>query len=567
MHTRFSIVRAKVASILPPALLIVTNLFIIGPITVFKGNSIEFKFRFFDLSSLYVYPLFSSLFIILIIGILIPLSKNILYSVILFSLGILLWLQGNILVWNYGVFDGTLIDWSKYILYGLVDISVWSLVIITTVILHKKISTHVSFISFSYIILQFLLLFLNNFSSFTRINSLSENHAITSQFNYSSSFNIVHIILDSYQTDIFREITEEDGIADNFEGFTLFEENMSAVSKTKYAVPAIFTGKAYGGDIGEKQYKRQAAEEGFPNLLYQKGYEVNLAPDQPTFGMKYTNYYDIKQIAGISRETEREQSALYLLDISMFRHFPQFLKKYIYNNNNWLLSKLISDSQNNKSFIDKTFLKKYIAGLRINGPRPAYHFIHVQPPHPPYVTREDGTYAGKTLPDTRDNYKNEARYILQLFVELLDEMKRLEIYDSSLIVLQGDHGSNFRLKPKKNDIAPDTLDIYRISALLVVKPPGAKGPLQTSQAPTMVTDIAPTIMEYAGYSFPGTSVFRTDQTSPRTRLYRLFPPTVPRTWRYLLFPKKMDNSYTAYTIEGSLFTSKSLKNVEEVALP
>lgn len=43
---------------------------------------------------------------------------------------------------------------------------------------------------------------------------------------YSSSQNIVHIILDSFQTDIFWELVAEEGLEDDLEGFVLFKENM-----------------------------------------------------------------------------------------------------------------------------------------------------------------------------------------------------------------------------------------------------------------------------------------------------------------------------------------------------
>jgi hypothetical protein len=58
--------------------------------------------------------------------------------------------------------------------------------------------------------------------------------------------------------------------------------------------------------------------------------------------------------------------------------------------------------------------------------------------------------------------------------------------------------------------------------LLVIKPPGRSGPLQTSSAPTALTDIPATVLDLLelpreGYS--GESVFRIDPAAPRVRTY------------------------------------------------
>jgi hypothetical protein len=45
--------------------------------------------------------------------------------VLVFALGLLFWIQGNLLVWDYGVFDGREIVWKDYRLNGIIDSAIW----------------------------------------------------------------------------------------------------------------------------------------------------------------------------------------------------------------------------------------------------------------------------------------------------------------------------------------------------------------------------------------------------------------------------------------------------------
>ena len=48
----------------------------------------------------------------------------------LLAAAVLLWLQGNILVWNYGLLDGHDIQWSQKIYLGLIDTPLWILLLL-----------------------------------------------------------------------------------------------------------------------------------------------------------------------------------------------------------------------------------------------------------------------------------------------------------------------------------------------------------------------------------------------------------------------------------------------------
>lgn len=558
MSDNLIMLKMKCKQLLPPALLLVANFFIFGPLSILQGNANEFRFGTLDLMLPLLLACFGALSFLLIIGLIISEEKSAIYNALLMSIGVLLWAQGNFLVWDYGVLDGSSIDWSKYLWQGWLDLGIWFLVIFLALYFCQKLRAATYLITISLIITQTVALALGHRHEPTKEISIVEDES-ESGYHISSSFNIVHIILDSFRTEAFVELIQEEGIADKFQGFTLFEENMAVARMTTIAIPSIFMGKAYDGSVGLQDFSEEAAMKGFSSILYANGYNVNFFPNLPMRNYKYTNYHDLTGMASMPIDTHRRHSAIYLLDVALFRQIPHFLKKTVYSNNNWFLTRLFSESPNSKSFQDKAFFERYIQHLVIAGTNPAYHFIHLHPPHPPYVTSRDGKYTRDVLPNTKENYKNEARQILKIFCNFLDKLNELGVFDSSLIVLQGDHGSHYPIQPKDPAADPvtdsryDPRRISRLSPLLAVKPPGAAGPIKISPAQTMVTDIAPTIMEFAGYNFPGTSVFRLAPSSPRTRIYRDYTGIDPGKFKTF-----------QYTIEGSIYSSKSLIKIEQI---
>ena len=98
---------------MPPALLIVTNIFVYGAATIYQGNYTEFGIDFIEILKLYTLPIIVSLCAFFAVSIFLSKKYVSLYVSLIFTLGLLLWIQGNILVWEYGVFNGDGIDWSK----------------------------------------------------------------------------------------------------------------------------------------------------------------------------------------------------------------------------------------------------------------------------------------------------------------------------------------------------------------------------------------------------------------------------------------------------------------------
>lgn len=546
----------RLKQLLPPSLLVSANLFVFGTFAVYRGNLEEFDVGFRSLLPLY--GLFGLLLTtaFLLIGFMIPSRAVKGLACAIFCLGLLLWVQGSFLVGTYGVFDGRGIDWSQFGLLGWMDASLWVLVLAAGLSFSSHLIRITSHASWTLIVLQsvsMLVLSLTSEGGLWWKKHTLQHQVPTELLGYSSSKNIVHIILDSFQTDVFRELVAEQQLEDDLEGFVLFEDNMGVAPYTSFSIPAIFSGRIYDGKQHPGSYYRESVRKGFQNVLYDEGYRVNLVPLESMRESRYTNYYDLPRVYKGSLEDVVHLSAAHLMDVALFRQLPHWARQGIYNDNNWLITPLVAGHRSVSSFQKKAFFNDYAGNVFVGDSQPAYHFLHLIPPHPPYVTRADGSYAGRVLPNTRENYLNEARAILKLFLKLLNRLKELNLYDSSLIVLQGDHGSQIAPVIDGKTIKPC---VPRLAALLTMKLPGRSGALTVSRAQTSLLDIPATIMKASGVDgrFPGRPVFEISPSEARSRTFVTY-----RT-------SSGEPELTKYLIAGSIFDPASCVAGEPVAV-
>lgn len=548
------IIKEKLIIFSPSALLLTMNIFLFAPATVYKGNLNEFSFGFIDLLLIYIIPFFVVNLLLLLIGLIIPRKKTKLYNCILLTIAILLWFQGNFLLWDYGVFDGTLINWSEYKWQGWLDLSIWVLLIMLVITFHQRISIISSFISIGFIIIQSFLLITasvcinQNFWLREQNASFKVPEGLTS---YSANFNIIHIVLDHFQTDVFLEIVDEESLHDKFDGFILYKENIANAPLTTLSVPTMFSGEIYDGSQGINEYYEESfSKKGINNLLFDKGYNVNLVPPFQIPETKYTNYYNVPDIYGGTVQQERFFCAMRLLEIAIFRQVPHYIKYYIYNNNNWHLTRIFSISSTKKIVSDLNFFQNYILNLKIDNDNPSYHFLHLYAPHPPYVLDEHGKFRDD-LNQNRKNYQNQAKYTLNLFIEFLKKLEIMEMYDSSLIILSSDHGSEF--PPIINGIEKD-IGIVRVPALLAIKPPESRGNIKISNAQTMISDIPATIMDVLGLKniFEGSSVLSITPDIIRDRIF--------------IVRNQKEGNIVQYIVRGSIFNPDSWMKKNEISI-
>jgi hypothetical protein len=340
-------------------------------------------------------------------------------------------------------------------------------------------------------------------------NSLPESASVNiskSAKGRSEGPNIYHIVFDEFQTDMFaRTLSPE--IMKELEGFVFFPENTTLFGRTRMSLASTFIGKPYDYERSQIEYQMAGynSEESFLHPLVEQGYETHaiihsiVKFDQRLFHQKiYHN--DFAVIAFLFDTTGL------FLDMWLFAYLPRCIsKKFIqeegfnqFENQNFLpdIAPIISYS----SFRRYLSLEKDLPGSG------RYVFMHLILPHFPDVLRSDCTFArpttGAKIPSTSP--LEQSKCATKMIIDLARELKKLNRFEDSLILVHGDHGSRYKVENnelvniQKYGYYSSEWSRARSRALMVIKFPSKKMPLKSftiSNSETTLLDIAPTVLD------------------------------------------------------------------------
>jgi hypothetical protein len=563
----------KVVASFSPSLFLVFNIFLFGPYTIYQGNIDEFALPLKSILNFFLIPALILFSVLSAIGLLLPKKAHQRYISIIFILGVLIWLQGNILVWKYGLLNGQGIDWSKKLWRGWVDGTLWIVLLIMAYLFCRQIYKTASFASILLISLLLVSLLFTGIQK-PEIWKTKEKFSLPSVppdeiFEFSSKQNIIHFILDGFQSDIFQEIISENinHYSTSLEGFTFFKETIGCFPTTYMSVPAFLSGQIYKNKIPMRKFVDGVIQgRTITNVLHDRGYEVDCVADL-LFSKKarYSYQYKIAIPYGGSKQKYVKANSALMLDLVLFRYAPHLLKKAIYNNQLWLIQRALAPKNGNlrlRYFSHQAFLKEMIDQISVNTMKPVYKYIHLMTSHPPVVVNNKCEYA-KNILGTRENLKIQDKCSLDHFIEFLNMLKSKGIYESSLIILQADHGVGKEVRMKnidkklKEDFFNDKNRLAGIAgsalALLAVKPPYSKGPLKISSAQVSLTDIPATISSLLNINekFNGRSVFEIDPNDVRERKFYY------HEWRHENWKSDYFDRLDEFIIEGSVFDRAS----------
>jgi hypothetical protein len=526
------------AAVVPAALVLVLQLFVFGPAALYVHNAPEFWTPLPRLLLLCAVPASVLLAGLVGLGAVLPARARPAYTVLLLAVAALLWIQGNLLVWDYGLLDGRPIAWGEHTWPNGADAVLWVCLPVGALVFARRLAPHASFAAAVLLALSVGSLALDLAASRGTGGPRPAGPPPPETFEYSSGANIVHVVLDAFQGDVFGEVVARDGLADDLDGFVWFRNHLGAFPSTYMAVPVIFANRVYANEGRAAEFFADAlSRHAFWNRLHDEGWRVHLIPSWPVHPCagKYTTCWPIPDpYDALDRVPVRD--ALVLLDLTLFRHAPHVLKRFVHRDERWLLRRLLPrDVPPGVLFNQRHFLEDYAARIRVVPGPPTYHLIHLMPPHFPYVADRQCGWVD-VQPLTREAYADQAACALRMFRELMDALRARDIYDASLVVLQSDHGGGQRVSMRNvpahasggnGTLTPEVVQ-SRVAAaalaLLAVKLPHATGPLVVSDAPSALGDIGATVLRAAGLPAPAgaPSVFELRPEVPRLRVFHAY---------------------------------------------
>ena len=299
-------------------------------------------------------------------------------------------------------------------------------------------------------------------------------------------------------------------------------------------------------------------------VLADAGYQVDMisATDFSLNFYRDGTYYRIPRPFRGKEETERWH-ACFMLDLSLFRAAPHFIKRAIYNQQAWLISSMILELSGLefRHFSGNEFLSQFTDKSSLGRDGPVYKYIHLITPHPPLVVAEGNIPAKIPLEHTKENFKRQSAFTLDRIVAFLDKLRTLAIYDDSTIIIQSDHGGGASFKMQKAgsvqwiDSLKTKLRVWgAVLPLFLIKPAQKQEPLQISDAQVELNDFPATVTALLGLpnNFGGENVFAVKGGEDRKRrFYR------ERSHRNEAAKSGYFEALQEYIISGSVFQESS----------
>lgn len=552
--------------ILPVIAFFVLTLFVFMPATIYLTNSVEFTSGLSDL-------LLAGICLSLLFALLLLLLLRVLRVAgpsfpergvsLLFAIAFMIWVQGNFLLWNYGPLDGRLIPWADLKLNGFIDGSLWIAALAAAIALPRFLTRHARISSLALILVQ-LGNFVFLFARRPETPSFQRYTVDTAQkYTFSQNRNLILVILDTFQSDVFAEVIREDpDLAGALDGFTFYRNALGGYPATELSVALMMTGKFYDNSLPFEQWKREAyLGDSLPRVLKSSGWQVDIYPD-----VSYSLYYSNEIASNFIQRVDWRERALdvvEIFDLTLFRCLPHFLKPCVYNNQAWLLKprcqrfilqagpKKIHSARltptawrkprerdrrlfSRRAYLNSQvirFFDRMLNEAHAVDVKAAFKFYHLMIPHIPLVLDRDLRYEMREV--NRENYRKYAAAAVRLMGIFLEKLKRIGIYDDSLVVIVGDHGAGYQGQsfhwqegmptPRGAKLVSHPSQVSALP-LVLVKPLHARGALKVSDAPVSLGDIPATVFAGLGMEarVPGTPMPALDAAAGRQRRFMVY---------------------------------------------
>jgi hypothetical protein len=306
----------------------------------------------------------------------------------------------------------------------------------------------------------------------------------------SAEKNVLVILLDAFQSDFFAEIVSgEPDLARIFEGFTYFANAVGPAPTTYLSLPVIHSGVAYReGERLRDTYRGSVGERSFMARLARRGYDamlVNAILNYCPEGVLCDHEGPLVR----GRLTTLAEAAAFLIDLAVFRIVPDAVKPLVYAEGSWMTTRWVAEDRVATS---NRVLELMARSMHVGSPRPVARFLHLFGTHAP--ARVDAACRPvQNRPWTRETAIAQDRCALSKLSAVLRALQDLGIYDRTAIAVLADHGSGL---PKDGN--PRWTWGAAASALLLVKPFDARGPLEHSARVVGLGDLAASLCAWTG---------------------------------------------------------------------
>jgi hypothetical protein len=374
--------------------------------------------------------------------------------------------------------------------------------------------------------------------------------------------NIYHIVLDELQTDAAIGVLKDQKLIENLDGFTFFPYNRSNYLFTNSSFPSYMSGTTFQRNEKFKDWQKSYLAQGILPYLKHKGYHISLhIPDKNWELPEEFDHTTLHQVMRQHIDTPLPGLSDFL-PIWLARLSPNFLSNEALKLGGFFESKIVkfvgytgryprSIEDGIEPFASVMMLQEAIEQEKNLSSTGRYTYLHAVLPHGPYVIDGNCVYTRAMSSKKVLSYYKQAVCALHLVSQYLEELKRLNRYNSSIIIVHADTGhalhglinidgntistsrsSTPLFLPETNSLeypkwSTDQL-LARTLSFLMIKPIESKNSFTISEHYSTLLDVYPTVLFLvdgsADKNLTGSSLFGTISTSKENNKYYLYDP-------------------------------------------
>ncbi|SDA66125.1 Sulfatase [Lachnospiraceae bacterium G11] len=301
-----------------------------------------------------------------------------------------------------------------------------------------------------------------------------------------SQENVVVFVLDTYDKDFLEEVVrEEPDFLAPLNGFIRYTDVVSQFSRTFPSIPYMLTHKPYFYDYPESEYVNSAYGEcEFWNEIKSCGYnwylyiigDENVGQSIKEAASNYSNK------ATIIREDFSIIGCMEaILHVGGYRLFPTSLK--LFENytaeslEDMIIQERVWDKQRYSENDAGYFRMLKENGLKVSNEPKCFKYIHLKGAHAPYNIDRYGNKVTNRVVNPTEQYIGSMNYVYTY----ISELKRLGLFEDTLIIVTADHGENFTTEELPEETNP----------ILLIKPLGStdREPLKENNCRASLEDI------------------------------------------------------------------------------
>ena len=561
-------------------LLVAFQILVSFPIAIWLHNQFDFSAVISDSIGVFGLSFLTVSVLLLLVAVAVP-QKIRNHLLPLFVLGsILVYVQQYILVWDYGILDGHLIDFLKNKYLGLLDMGLWMLGVAAYMVLRKEIIRHsITILTFT-IIITVVATLTTVMSYDAREGNSTASLSDVNKFTYSENKNILLFLLDGFQSDLFWEIIDQDPqLKEEFLGFTFYANTSAVFAKTFPTIPLLLTGKKYQKEQSFQDFLDTAYQESILTEFVAEGWDVGLHPY--VMGTIPLDKSIMSNYLSYTLWPEKIDDYLQALDLSLFRSVPHSLKSYIYNNGDFIIKNNLSNFLHkfDHFFLERNLIEppntqphqglNFQENLRLMGAissaKPTFRFYHLFMPHEPFLLNRNLKFGH--IGNDFASYQEYAFASLKLMINYINELKNLGVYDNSSIIIAADHGSGEYTDERyisSEGRYIKTLTNGKAMAsgkpLLLVKNYHSDSQFKISSKPVSLLDVAPTIANFADMdpkNFEGKIIDEIAEDEQRERDYFHY--------EFSGWDSKFLNDFDVYQINGNVYDERAWTKTGKLA--